>query len=517
MLNGTIDVQSEVGVGTQVIVTLPLSRVLGADTPVSTPPSALTDQSQDDSIAQIVAEYATTTVALYGFTATLKQTARVVTRYIEDWYGLKTISGLPGLGHEHADLVVLDETALAVYLERRVVDIPAVVLCSTGTTHLNLASRFSPPRVVEYVSKPFGPYKLVRGIRACLDKNSAFMRGPQPGSSFGFNREESAESDADTRVPDFNHLSLKTGDANAPIEVKTNGMVTAVATENAQMALNSNLSSLPTSGDVTVTDRQDFPFPSQDDVEEAKGAEKAAQEVGPDRPQWARRATAPLAKSLPPVPNVGTSQAEVAMMAGYQQPGDIGSAKNELSDSKGSRIASLTTSNIALHNGDTIPASNASPEKRAREKRAPRLLLVDDNKINLRLLETFMRKRKYDFVDSAENGQLAVEAAISQDEGYDIIFMDISMPIMNGFEATRAIRKIEEEARKRHGESASPPAMIIALTGLASARDQTEAFTSGVDLFMTKPVSFKEVGRLLDNWELHGGLRRAEEKSVNGE
>lgn len=55
------------------------------------------------------------------------------------------------------------------------------------------------------------------------------------------------------------------------------------------------------------------------------------------------------------------------------------------------------------------------------------------------------------------------------------------------------------------------PALIIALTGLASSRDQSEAFKSGVDLFMTKPVSFKEVGRLLDNWEAHGGIKPLEE------
>ena len=78
---------------------------------------------------------------------------------------------------------------------------------------------------------------------------------------------------------------------------------------------------------------------------------------------------------------------------------------------------------------------------------------------------------------------------------------------MNGFEATRSIRS-HEEARAHNSKQgeAPPPALIIALTGLASSRDQTEAFTSGVDLFMTKPVSFKEVGKFLDNWEAHGGI-----------
>ena len=79
---------------------------------------------------------------------------------------------------------------------------------------------------------------------------------------------------------------------------------------------------------------------------------------------------------------------------------------------------------------------------------------------------------------------------------------------MNGFEATRAIREIEQErnaeleaAGNNDEDRKESRALIIALTGLASSRDQTEAYNSGVDLFMTKPVSFKEVGRLLDNWE----------------
>lgn len=79
------------------------------------------------------------------------------------------------------------------------------------------------------------------------------------------------------------------------------------------------------------------------------------------------------------------------------------------------------------------------------------------------------------------------------------------MPVLNGFEATRAIRQIEDERLTRSPEKTTRPALIIALTGLASGRDQSEAFTSGVDLFMTKPVSFKEVGRLLDSWETNGG------------
>lgn len=135
-------------------------------------------------------------------------------------------------------------------------------------------------------------------------------------------------------------------------------------------------------------------------------------------------------------------------------------------------------------------------ESTAKLERTPKILVVDDNFINLNLMLTFLRKRRLQYLDSAENGQLAVDAVERTPGGYDLIFMDISMPVMNGFEATRAIRAIERE----RGTELPTPATIIALTGLSSVRDESEALSSGFDLFLTKPVSFKEVSKLLDEW-----------------
>jgi len=81
---------------------------------------------------------------------------------------------------------------------------------------------------------------------------------------------------------------------------------------------------------------------------------------------------------------------------------------------------------------------------------------------------------------------------------------------MDGFEATRQIRALESTNADEHSPADRPAsALIIALTGLASGKDQSEAFLAGVDLYMTKPVSFKEVGRLLDNWEKNAGAHDA--------
>ena len=71
----------------------------------------------------------------------------------------------------------------------------------------------------------------------------------------------------------------------------------------------------------------------------------------------------------------------------------------------------------------------------------------------------------------------------------------MSMPVMDGFEAARTIRSLEKE------NPTWPRATIIALTGLSSPRDEADALPSGVDLFLTKPVSFKSVAGLVDEWE----------------
>lgn len=67
------------------------------------------------------------------------------------------------------------------------------------------------------------------------------------------------------------------------------------------------------------------------------------------------------------------------------------------------------------------------------------------------------------------------------------------MPVMDGIEATREIRRLERDRRQK-------PAMIIALTGLGSATSQQDAFSSGVNLYLTKPVRFSDLRDILSDW-----------------
>lgn len=155
----------------------------------------------------------------------------------------------------------------------------------------------------------------------------------------------------------------------------------------------------------------------------------------------------------------------------------------------------------------TAPLPKPLVEGATEATRPTRVLVVDDNRINLNLMMTFMKKRHLSELVSAENGKLAVEAVERMPTGFDIIFMDMSMPVMNGFEATRAIRSLERESDDRR------PAIIIALTGLSSSRDKSEALASGVDFFLTKPVSFREVSRLLNEWERDGLQRKRKDET----
>ncbi|CCF37041.1 histidine kinase [Colletotrichum higginsianum] len=123
-------------------------------------------------------------------------------------------------------------------------------------------------------------------------------------------------------------------------------------------------------------------------------------------------------------------------------------------------------------------------------------LLVEDNPINLKILSTYMNKlgRKY---HTATDGLQAVEAYKKNPSACKYILTDVSMPVMDGFEATRQIRAHERLL-------ALKPATIIALTGLASNDSQNEAFGSGMDLFLTKPVKLKELSSILKSRGLLG-------------
>ncbi|WP_411342613.1 PAS domain S-box protein [Paenibacillus sp. WLX1005] len=117
-----------------------------------------------------------------------------------------------------------------------------------------------------------------------------------------------------------------------------------------------------------------------------------------------------------------------------------------------------------------------------------RILVAEDHDINRKLLLTILKRRGYE-ADIARNGEEAVQQATKHD--YDLIFMDVNMPVLDGMEATRHIRAI--------GHNPALP-VIVAVT--AFARDEEKAFCleSGMQDFVSKPLHVQDVEQQLDKW-----------------
>ncbi|SMP65027.1 PAS domain S-box-containing protein [Desulfonatronum zhilinae] len=135
-----------------------------------------------------------------------------------------------------------------------------------------------------------------------------------------------------------------------------------------------------------------------------------------------------------------------------------------------------------------------------------RVLLVEDNPVNQLVTQKMLQKMGI-FADTANNGQKAVAAVKKQ--VYDLVFMDIEMPIMDGLEATRKIRSQESEAGSQSsgpqvsGFNPQPPhrrTPIIALTAHAVHGDRERFLAAGFDDYLAKPLRFEALHETVIQW-----------------
>lgn len=134
------------------------------------------------------------------------------------------------------------------------------------------------------------------------------------------------------------------------------------------------------------------------------------------------------------------------------------------------------------------PQTGPAPDSGASQGPEKRILLAEDNAINALLTRTLLEAEGHT-VETVEDGVLAVEAMKSQ--SYDLIFMDMRMPNMDGLEATRKIRALPNVTKELP---------IIALTANAFDDDRNACFDSGMNDFMTKPVSAEELTQMVRTW-----------------
>ena len=131
-----------------------------------------------------------------------------------------------------------------------------------------------------------------------------------------------------------------------------------------------------------------------------------------------------------------------------------------------------------------------APERRPEPVRKGRILLTEDNELNQEIAVAILEGAGFT-TDVAENGQVAVEMLSSSQPGYyQLVLMDVQMPVMNGYEATRAIRRLENR------KLADIP--ILAMTANAFEEDKQEALRSGMNGHIAKPINIELLMKELD-------------------
>jgi len=113
------------------------------------------------------------------------------------------------------------------------------------------------------------------------------------------------------------------------------------------------------------------------------------------------------------------------------------------------------------------------------------ILVAEDNKLNQRIMKQILGKMGYS-IGIADNGQIAAEAA--SEKNYDLILMDLEMPVMDGVSATELIRRQESEGRRT---------VIAALSANVVSERQDECYSAGMDEFLSKPIRIEELTEVI--------------------
>ncbi|KAF2847597.1 hypothetical protein T440DRAFT_510054 [Plenodomus tracheiphilus IPT5] len=513
MLNGKIGIESDVGVGTKVTVEIPVTRGNPASNGQSDPTSfvgSVVERIREDSLELVKKQARDRSIAIYSNdrqgTTKAQHRASLLMReslenYLGGWCGFTVRSWI---SDAIFDIVISERSDLndlllvAPHLFTNTSRTMVLVLCDTATAR-DLDHAHINSNVLQQIRYPVGPYKFARALRTCFEhlEQSEMTRQGVANIVMGDHTEAKVLTPAEAITAALGNTVTSPAIEESPYSavVETHNSVMHDDHIRGQIVTN-NVDILQASDAIVHTKMITESILPDNDDDSSGGIPHAAEEAthGPTQAQTAARNPTSITPRRTTIHTITTTD---------------------------NHLQTFTTPNVP-----------ATPSLRL-----PRMLLVDDNSINLRLLQVFMKKRKYTSVLTALDGQQAVntyrEALYATPSvPPDVVLMDISMPVLDGFEATRQIRGLEEEwnakslsngtdtaqgARQngagyvgekgRGGEEKIKEvhALIIALTGLASVRDQKEAFTSGADMYMMKPASFARLSGIMDGWEREGG------------
>ncbi|KAK6073689.1 hsp90-like protein [Seiridium cupressi] len=393
-LGGHINVESKVGVGSTLVVKLPLKPVM-APSPGA---PVLSDGSEEEFRAYIT-ELQGLRAAIKGYPTASNESSEG----IADKALIREHSTLLYVCTNWLDLILCGDRFLDQlrHEHRGDTSTPTVVICRSALVARQMATspRFnlkSGVGIVEFISQPLGPRKLAKVLLQCFRRWTKLQ----------------AASMSTRAASEYTHTEPA---GLSPMKDLGDGFFGDVARRPSDQITESDTHGPPIS--VTTTEQEsaeDTELPS----ESATDASSAQSEEGSDTPH------------------------------------------------------------------------NEEVQVTKKKARIAHYLLVDDNAINLRILSAYMKKLGHAY-DTASDGLEALETFKKGEGAYKCVFMDISMPVMDGFEATREMRAHEQENKLSR-------CTIYALTGLASAGAQQEAFASGIDLFLTKPVKLTELSHILE-------------------
>lgn len=164
---------------------------------------------------------------------------------------------------------------------------------------------------------------------------------------------------------------------------------------------------------------------------------------------------------------------------------------------------------------DQTEIDRINTEKRQTLAKSLSILLVEDNYISQKVAQTALERDGYKHIDIAANGEIAVK--MFAEKQYQIVLMDIRMPVMDGLQATEQFRLIEKSNPDR------PPTAIVAFTAYAIEGDRERFLSAGMDDYVAKPFQPEELIRVIDKYanrlkfrtQKHLKILLAEDNKIN--
>jgi CheY-like chemotaxis protein len=163
-----------------------------------------------------------------------------------------------------------------------------------------------------------------------------------------------------------------------------------------------------------------------------------------------------------------------------------------------SKVGSGTTISFTLECKEIkkdieLPVNSETRNEKNIKNRKLNILLVDDVEMNRILIQEYLKNTNYKITE-AEDGKMAVEKAKTQQ--FDLILMDIQMPILDGYDATKEIRAWEKATHHPH----TP---IVAVTAYATKEEEEKCLAAGCDLHIAKPILKENLFKVLENISEH--------------